>query len=111
MLSSGIIGVTLFYNSKRRSAAAQAMSAEIGSKSEEFALHRQSIEFLSSQLSEAWSEVEKLQNIINTKRDEILSLMRQTKELEVELIEQIGSRRLAELASCSRGECPDRIAK
>lgn len=109
ILGSGVVGLLLFYNSKRRRESAIASSAEISTRSEEFSLHRQSIEFLSSQLQEAWGEVEKLQNIINDKRDEILSLMRQTKELEVELIEQMSSRRMAELAACQRAECPKRI--
>lgn len=108
-LGGGVVGILIFYGSKRRKEAAEASSAEIESKTDEFALHKQSIEFLSSQLNEAWSEVEKLQNIINTKRDEILSLMRQTKELEIELIEQISLRRRAELNACARVECIERI--
>ncbi|MEG2761101.1 MAG: hypothetical protein RR921_07200 [Mucinivorans sp.] len=109
LLGGGMVGMLLFYSSKRRKEAAVASSAEIGSKSDEFTLHRQSIEFLSAQLQEAWSEVEKLQNIINSKRDEILSLMRQTKELEIDLIEEISSRRRSELSACSRTECTQRI--
>lgn len=109
ILGSGVVGLLLFYNSKRRRESAIASSAEISTRSDEFSIHRQSIEFLSTQLQEAWSEVEKLQNIINDKRDEILSLMRQTKELEVELIEQMSRLHMAELAACQRVECSERI--
>lgn len=109
ILGSGLVGLLIFYTSKRRKEAAEASSAEIETRSDEFNLHRQSIEFLSSQLSEAWGEVEKLQTIINAKRDELVALMRQTKELEFDLIEQISLRRRAELAACARSECPERL--
>ncbi|MEG0656496.1 MAG: hypothetical protein RR465_05700, partial [Mucinivorans sp.] len=54
VLGGSLIGMLLFYSSKRRREAAAAASAETGSRSDEFALHRQSIEFLSAQLQEAW---------------------------------------------------------
>lgn len=109
VLGSGIVGMLIFYSSKRRKAAAEATVAEIGSVREQHAIEREGIAFLSCQLQEAWSEVEKLQNIINTKRDQIIDLIRQTKQLEIDLIEQNASRRRAEITACARDNCDLRI--
>ena len=109
VLGGGTVGVLLFFGARRRKEEAEADRAETSSRGDELDVHRQNVEFLSSQLSEAWGEVEKLQAIVNAKREEILALMRQTKELEIELIEEIARRRRAELATCQRAECADRL--
>lgn len=108
VLSSGILGLLLFYSSKRRKAAAEAFSAENDAKGQEFSIQKINIEFLSSQLQEAWAEVEKMQQIINGKRDNILSLMSQTKQLEIELLEHKTARKRSEIYRCYRTECVDR---
>ncbi len=109
ILGSGMLGVLVFYSSKRRKAQAEASSAEVDARGQELSIQRENIEFLASQLQEAWAEVEKLQTLLNSKRDQIVSLIAQTKKLEIELIECHSSMRRAELASCSRVECPRRI--
>ncbi len=111
LLSSGIVGVLIFYSSKKRKAAAEASSAELGAREQEFAIQRENIEFLSSQLQEAWSEVEKLQGLINTKRGNIIALITKTKQLEIDIIESQSAERRAEMAACHRVECMERISK
>ncbi len=109
LLGSGVVGILIFYSSKRRTASAEASSAESGAKGQELSIQRQNIEFLSSQLQEAWSEVEKFQTLLNTKRDQIVRLIAQTKQLEIELIESHSELRRAELSICQRVECPQRL--
>lgn len=108
VLSSGLVGLLIFYTSKRRKAAAEASSAETEVKGQEFSIQKTNIEFLSSQLQEAWAEVEKMQQIINGKRDNILLLMTQTKQLEIELLEHKTARRRAEIYTCYKSECVQR---
>lgn len=110
VLGSGIVGVVVFYSSQRRKADAEASSAEFEVKGKEFSIQKVNIEFLSSQLQEAWSEVEKMQEIINSKRDQILSLMTQTKRLEIELLEHSSARRRAEILLCAATQCEKRVA-
>lgn len=109
LLGSGVIGVAIFYSSKRRKAAAEASCAELGAKEQEFSLQKDNIEFLSSQLQESWAEIEKLQSTLNSQRDQIVELISKIKQLEIELIENHSLCRRAELSSCKRLECPDRI--
>lgn len=104
VLASGLI----YYGSRRRREAAEASSAEQGAKQTEFATYKQSVEFLSRQLSEAYSEIDKMQDIINAKRSEIIELIRRTKQLEVDLINQESSSRKLILRSCVREDCSDR---
>lgn len=109
LLGGGVVGVLLFYGSRRRKERAEATKVEISSRGDELEVHRQNIEFLSDQLHEAWGEVDKLQTMVNDKRDEILTLIRQTKELEIELIEQIALRRRTQLSVCLHQTCAERI--
>lgn len=111
LLGGGMVGVLLFYGARRRKERAEAAKVEISSRGDEMEVHRQNIDFLSDQLHEAWAEVEKLQTIVNAKRDEILNLIRTTKELEIELIEQIALRRRVQLSACAKAECSDRITE
>lgn len=108
ILGSGLIGTVIFYSSSRRKANAEAETAEINSQKERTSAERENIAFLSSQLQEAWSEVEKMQNIINEKREQIISMMRQTKQLEIELIEQNAIAKRASLLSCANAQCASR---
>lgn len=108
-LGSGLLGVMVFYSSKRREANAQASGAEGEVRNQEFAIQRQQIEFLSTQLHEAWGEVEKMQGVINDKRTQIVGWISQTKQLEIELLEQQSKLRQAQLKACYREECIERI--
>ncbi len=110
VLSTGIVGVLIFYSSKRRQAEAEAASAESEVKVQEFSIQKVNIEFLSSQLQEAWTEVEKMQQIINSKREQIIELIKQTKQLEIELIESQNARHKAEIYTCFKSECSHRSA-
>lgn len=87
LLGSGLIGTFIFYRSKRRVEAAQARSAELGVRRESAEFERSSVVFLQGQLSDAYVEIDKMQEIINAKREEIIELIRRTKDLEVALIE------------------------
>lgn len=111
LLGSGLAGVLLFYRSKRRKESAEATHVEMGNRQVEFDIHRQSIEFLSGQLSEAYCEVSKLQDIVNDKRDDIIKLIRQTKQLEIDIIERENLIRRAALVACYRGDCNERKEK
>ncbi len=109
LLGSGIAGMLIFHSSKRREAAAQASRAENGAREGEFGIQRENIEFLSARLSEAWGEVEKMQELLNCKRDEIVALIAQTKQLEIELICANAIRQKAEFKACHRSDCKERI--
>ncbi len=111
LLGSGIAGMLIFYSAKRREAAAQASSAENNARDGEFTIQRENIEFLSTRLSEAWAEVEKMQELLNCKRDEIITLIAQAERQEIELIEVHSARKKAELRTCFREECRARIPK
>lgn len=87
LLSSGLIATLLFYNSHRRKIAAEASNEELNVRKSALSIEHQSIEFLHNQLCDAYIEIDKMQDIINQKRDEIISLIRATKELEIALIE------------------------
>lgn len=102
ILGSSLI---LFYSSNRRKQAAEASSAEIGVRRGEFDINRQQIEFLGHQLSQAYSEIDKMQEIINEKRSQIIELIRQTKQLEVSLINEACIRRQQ---ACLREGCTER---
>lgn len=105
LLGSGLAGVLLFYRSKQRKESAEATQAEMGNRQVEFDIHRQSIEFLSGQLSEAYAEVSKLQDIVSDKRDDIIELIRQTKQLEIDIIERENLIRRAAIVACYKKDC------
>jgi len=105
ILASGLFGTLIFYKSKRRKEAAEATGVEIENMHNEFGVHRQSVEFLSHQLAEAYGEIDKMQDIINRNREHILELIRQTKLLEINLINEEGKRRQAEIFACRRSSC------
>lgn len=100
--------LVLFYSSAKRKQAAEASSAEIGVRQGELDIHRHSVEFLSKQLSEAYSEIDKMQDIINDNRNHILELMRISKQLEMDLITEEGHRKRLSLQVCTRAECAQR---
>lgn len=102
ILGSSLI---LFYSSNRRKQAAEAASAEIGVRQSEFEINRQQIEFLSHQLNEAYSEIDKMQDIINEKRNQIIELIRQTKSLEINLINK---ENMHKRYACIHEGCSDR---
>ena len=108
LLASGLFGTLIFYRAKRRKESAEAAGAEIVNMQAEFGIHRQSVEFLSQQLAEAYAEIDKMQGIINRNRDHILELIRQTKLLEIDLINEEGRRRQAEIIACRRTGCTQR---
>lgn len=110
VLGSGIVGIVIFYSSHRRKAAAEASSAEFVAQEQDFAIQKVNIEFLSSQLQEAWSEVEKMQEIINSKRGKVLSLMAHVNRLEIDFLEYSSARHRAEIISCTLYECEKRTA-
>lgn len=87
ILGSGIMATLMFYNPNRRKLNAQASSEELNVKQSELTIEHQTIEFLQAQLCEAYIEIDKMQDIINQKRDQIIKLIRTTKELEISLIE------------------------
>lgn len=102
VLGSSLI---LFYSANRRKQAAEASSAEINVRQSEFEINRQQIEFLGHQLSEAYSEIDKMQDIINDKRNHIIELIRLTKQLEIDLINEANRRRRQ---ACAKIQCPQR---
>ncbi len=109
LLSGSTIGVVIFYNAKRRKASAEAASAEGEVREQEFSIQKENIEFLSQRLQEAWGEVQKLQDMLNEKRDEILTLISKTKKLEIQIIESSAQRKKAEINSCLKVDCKERL--
>lgn len=87
ILSSGLIATLIFYNANKRKVNAEASCDELNVKQNELNIEHQTIQFLQSQLCDAYIEIDKMQQIINQKRDQIIQLIRQTKELEISLIE------------------------
>lgn len=109
ILSGSTIGMVIFYTSKKRKAAAEATEAELGTVGQEFNIQKQNIEFLSSQLQDAWKEVEKLQGLLNDSRNQIVELIAKTKQTEIELLEAQTKRRKAEVLACHNTDCAQRI--
>lgn len=107
LLLNLVLGSTLilFYSSNKRKQAAEASTAEIGVRQSEFDINRQQIEFLSHQLSEAYVEIDKMQDIINEKRCQIIELIRQAKQLEIDLITEENIRKRQ---ACFRNSCTER---
>ncbi len=111
ILGSGLLGAMIFYAAKKRKATAEAATAENNARESEFSIQKENIEFLASQLGEAWKEVEKMQALINNKRDQIINLITQTKHLEIELIEARNATKKAEMNSCLNLECKLRTTR
>ena len=86
VLSSGLIATLIFYKIKRRAEIAEVVAKETGNRRNSISIEHLSIEFLKSQLSDAYNEIDKMQEIINNNREQILLLIRQTQELEINLI-------------------------
>lgn len=86
VLSSGLLATLIFYKIKRRAEIAEVVAKETGNRRNSISIEHQSIEFLKSQLSDAYNEIDKMQEIINNNREQILLLIRQTQELEINLI-------------------------
>ncbi len=110
VLSGSTIGTVIFFTSKRRKAAAEASCAEIGAKEQEFSLQKDNIEFLANQLQDAWAEVEKMQNLLNESRNQIVELITKTKKLEIEILESDNKRKKAELMTCRNENCNSRVS-
>lgn len=87
VLGSGLLATLLFYEANRRKINADAANEELNVKKSALSIEHQTVEFLQNQLCEAYVEIDKMQDIINQKRDQIIDLIRQTKELEILLIE------------------------
>lgn len=105
LLGSGLI---LFYSQHKRKQAAEASSAELDVRRNEFDIHRQSVEFLSRQLSEAYTEIDRMQDIINDKRLQILDMLRRTNQLEIDLLNQETIRKKLKMSTCRRADCAER---
>ncbi len=86
ILSSGLIATLVFYKVKRRSQIAEVVAKETGNRQDTISIEQQSVAFLKTQLSDAYREIDKMQEIINQNREQILLLIRQTQELEINLI-------------------------
>ncbi len=109
LLGGTLITTLIFYSSIKRKHRADAASVETALRAQQINLEQNSILFLQSQLSEAYTEIDKMQEIINRKRDEIIELIRRSKELEIEMIEHQSRMRLIQSNSCSVGDCPMRV--
>lgn len=108
ILGTGLLGTLLFYGARRRKEQAEASGVELENQEQDFEIHRRSVEFLSAQLSQAYTEIDKMQSIINLKREEIVELMRMCKELEVDLIEHEAQMRIARMNICLTQSCSNR---
>ncbi len=108
VLASGLAGTLMFYRPRRRRESADADSAEIQNRNQEIVMQRDTVRFLGQQLQEAYAEVDKLQELVNRKRDEIIELIRRCKQLEIELIDGDTERRKAAHYACYDPDCPYR---
>ena len=86
ILSSGLIATLVFYKIQRRDKIAEVVAKETENRQDSISIEQQSVAFLKSQLSDAYREIDKMQEIINQNREQILLLIRQTQELEINLI-------------------------
>lgn len=105
VLATGLMGTLIFYRSKARKESAEADRAELENRQTEFGLQRESVQFLGRQIQEAYAEVDKLQDIINRKRDQIIELISQCKRLEIDLIMADNRRCKAEMLACHNQNC------
>lgn len=101
ILGSGIIGLLFFYKSKQRKEAAAATIMELDATETQ-------INHLSKQLKEAYTELDHMQDIIDSKRHSIIELMRRVGELELKLLSEERSRQQAEYHRCLNSECTNR---
>ncbi|MEG1665240.1 MAG: hypothetical protein RSC07_03775 [Mucinivorans sp.] len=108
ILGSGLLGTLLFWRSRHRQEQAQAGSAEISNRQKEFELQSQALEFLQKQLSEAYTELDKMQQIINEKREQLRQIIQGAKQLEMDLLESQSKLQKSRVFSCSLMECAHR---
>lgn len=102
VLGSGLIGVLLFYNSKRRKENASAAAMELDATAKQ-------IDYLSRQLSDMFAENDRMQELLDRKKAELLELKRQFNELKLQLLDEEYRRKEAEYNMCTVKECSMRI--
>lgn len=105
---AGGVTVFLFYQSRRRKEAATASAAEIENKGSEFGLYKEQIKFLNDNLQQAYTEIDKMQEIINRKRTDIIELIRRACQLEIDLTTERKAHQMAENHECTNIDCRSR---
>ena len=102
ILGSGIIGLLLFYRSRRRKSNAEADVSEFDAKVMQ-------IKHFSQQLKEAYEEIDKMQDVIDRTRGQLFELGKSFSELRLEFLQEQERRFVAEFHECRRTNCKDRI--
>lgn len=67
--------------------------------------NREQIQFLKAQLSEAYVEIDKMQDIINKKRSQVVELMGKLTQIELDLIRREGERDRYKMFACLKTSC------
>lgn len=101
ILASGIVSLLLFYRSKRRKHNAEADVSEFDAKVIE-------IKHFSEQLREAYTEIDRMQDIINSTRAHLMDISKALSECRLELIKEQERRAAAEYNLCSKSNCEQR---
>lgn len=101
VLSGGLIGTFSFYRSKRRTQSAEADIKEV-------AADQAQVTYLKNELKDAYTEMEHIQDLMDSKRGKILELTRKVGELELKVLEAERLKKLAEYHRCT-ADCDSRI--
>ena len=102
IISSGLIGMLFLYRSKKKKAAAEAEDAE-------FDVTTKQIDYLSKQLADMFTENDKMQELLDQKKAELLDIKRQLNEMKLRLLEEEYRRKEAEYNMCTVEQCAKRI--
>lgn len=102
LLASGLISMMLFYRSKRRK---HNTEADVG----EFNAAVLQINHFSQQLKEAYEEIDRMQAIIDQKRNDLLEMSKKLSEMRLQLVQTEERVALAEYNRCNVAECVRRI--
>lgn len=101
ILASGIIGVLIFYNSKKRKQKAEADISE-------FEALKMQIKHLGEQLQEAYEETDKMQKIIDRQREKNVELSKMLSECRIRIIQEEEKKLFAEFNLCIVRNCNKR---
>lgn len=101
-LISAVLGQAWFYKSKKRKQNAEADMSEFDTKVAQ-------INHFSTQLKEAYAEIDRMQGIIDRIRGELIEGGRKLAEARLELVKVQEHLAIAEYNRCDRPGCPERI--
>lgn len=105
--SGGVIGWILSAKSSKRKSAAEASLQEAEANLKSLEADERLISYLKRELSDAYAQLDHVQELMDQKRLKLLELSRKVGELELRVIEEERLRKLAQYNECTR-DCADR---